>query len=125
MTGSEWEMIKKHPATGAGLLKEVQVLKKAAELILYHHERYDGKGYPHGYKGEDIPLGSRLIAVAEAFDNMTTDRSYRAAISVDAAVQVLHDCTGTQFCPFAVKAFVSGLHLNKKGRHQNSTNSGN
>jgi response regulator RpfG family c-di-GMP phosphodiesterase len=116
LTGAEWEMVKQHPAAGANLLQEIQLLKKAAEIILCHHERYDGKGYPNGQKGEEIPLGSRLIAVAEAFDNMTTDRSYRAAISVDAAVQVLHDCTGTQFCPFAVKAFVSGLHLSKKSR---------
>jgi response regulator RpfG family c-di-GMP phosphodiesterase len=116
LTGAEWEMVKKHPVAGAGLLQEIQMLKKSAELILYHHERYDGKGYPNGVKGEEIPLGARLISVAEAFDNMTTDRSYRAAISVDAAVQVINDCTGTQFCPFAVKAFVSGLHLNKKSR---------
>jgi HD-GYP domain-containing protein (c-di-GMP phosphodiesterase class II) len=109
-------MVKKHPAAGASLLQDVQLLKNAAELVLCHHERYDGKGYPNGYKGEEIPLGSRLISVAEAFDNMTTDRSYRAAITVDAAVRVLYDCTGTQFCPFAVKAFVSGLHLNKKSR---------
>jgi len=116
LTGAEWEMVKQHPAAGASLLQEIQLLKKAAEIILCHHERFDGKGYPNGQKGEEIPLGSRLITVAEAFDNMTTDRSYRAAISVDAAVQVLHDCTGTQFCPFAVNAFLSGLHLNKKSR---------
>jgi HD-GYP domain-containing protein (c-di-GMP phosphodiesterase class II) len=116
LTGAEWEMVKKHPAAGAGLMQDVHILKKAADLVLCHHERYDGKGYPKGLKGEEIPIGSRLISVAEAFDNMTTDRSYRVAISVDAAVRVLHDCTSTQFCPFAVKAFVSGLHLNKKSR---------
>jgi HD-GYP domain-containing protein (c-di-GMP phosphodiesterase class II) len=112
LTPAEWEIMHTHPAIGADLLVEIPFLEKASEIVLCHHEKYNGKGYPNGYKGEDIPLGARLIAVAEAFDTMTTDRSYRSAMSIDAAVKELHSCSGSQFCPVAVKAFISGLRLN-------------
>ncbi len=79
--------------------------------MLCHHERFNGQGYPNRLKGEDIPLGARIIAVADAFDTMTTDRAYRSALSVDHAVRELNNCSGGQFCPEAVKAFVSGLRL--------------
>jgi HD-GYP domain-containing protein (c-di-GMP phosphodiesterase class II) len=90
----------------------IPFLERSSELVLCHHEKYDGKGYPNGYKGEDIPLGARLIAVAEAFDTMTTDRAYRSAMSIDEVVRELNNCSGSQFCPIAVKAFMSGLRLN-------------
>lgn len=109
LTSEEWEIIREHPASGAEILKEVPFLEKARELVLYHHERYDGKGYPAGLKGEDIPLGARLIAVANAFDTIITDRSYRDASSIEHAIRELRNCSGTQFCPVAVDAFVSGL----------------
>jgi len=112
LTSSEWKIMREHSIIGADLLMEIPFLEKASELVLCHHERYDGKGYPNGAKGEDIPLGARLIAVADAFDTITTDRAYRPAMSVDAAVKELHNCAGSQFCPVAVKAFISGLHLN-------------
>jgi putative methionine-R-sulfoxide reductase with GAF domain len=116
LTPPEWEIVRAHPAIGAGLLIGTPFLQKAGELVLYHHERYDGKGYPNGAKGEDIPLGARLIAVAEAFDTMTTDRAHRSALSIDNAVKELHDCSGSQFCPTAVKALIAGLHLNALGK---------
>ena len=78
---------------------------------MYHHERYDGSGYPSGLKYADIPIGARLLSVADAFDTMTTDRSYRAAPGVDYAIQELHRCSGTQFCPVAVRALVSGYNM--------------
>jgi HD-GYP domain-containing protein (c-di-GMP phosphodiesterase class II) len=109
LSSAEWEIVREHPIIGANILKEIPFLEKASELVLYHHERYDGKGYPKGYKGEEIPMGSRLIAVADAFDTMTTDRSYRAAFSIDYSIQELQACAGSQFCPEAVKAFVSCL----------------
>jgi HD-GYP domain-containing protein (c-di-GMP phosphodiesterase class II) len=112
LTASEWAIMREHSTIGADLLMGIPFLEKASELVLCHHERFDGKGYPGGLKGEDIPLGARLIAVADAFDTMTTDRAYRPAMSVDAAVKELHSCAGGQFCPVAVKAFISGLHLN-------------
>lgn len=111
LTPAEWEIMYEHPVVGADLLKEIPFLENASELVLSHHEKYDGKGYPNGYKGEDIPLGARLIAVAEAFDTMTTDRSYRSAMSIDEAVRELNNCSGSQFCPIAVKALMSGLRL--------------
>jgi HD-GYP domain-containing protein (c-di-GMP phosphodiesterase class II) len=112
LTASEWEIMREHPIVGADLLTEIPFLEKSSGLVLCHHERFDGKGYPNGNKGEDIPLGARLIAVADAFDTMTTDRAYRPAMSVDAAVRELHSGAGSQFCPVAVKAFISGLRLN-------------
>jgi HD-GYP domain-containing protein (c-di-GMP phosphodiesterase class II) len=111
LTPEEWELIRQHPAAGANLLKEITYLEKASELVLYHHERFDGKGYPEGLRGEDIPLGARLIAIADAFDTMTTGRAYRPAMSIDQAVKELQACAGTQFCPIAVEAFVSGLRV--------------
>ncbi len=109
LTSAEWEIVREHPVIGANILKEIPFLEKASDLVLYHHERYDGKGYPMGYKGEQIPMGSRLIAVADAFDTMTTDRSYRAAFSIDYSIRELQECAGSQFCPEAVKALVSCL----------------
>jgi putative nucleotidyltransferase with HDIG domain len=114
LTPSEWNIIREHPAIGANLLKKIPFLEKASHIVLYHHERYDGKGYPDGLKGEDIPLGSRLIAVADAFDTMTTDRSYRPALSIDYSLSELRGCAGTQFCPVTVEAFISGFRAQAK-----------
>jgi HD-GYP domain-containing protein (c-di-GMP phosphodiesterase class II) len=79
---------------------------------LHHHERYDGKGYPEGLAEDAIPMGARLLAVADAFDAMSSDRPYRAALSVDYAINELKRCSGTQFCPVAVEAFVTGFRMN-------------
>ena len=97
------------------MLKEVPFLGKASDLVLHHHERHDGEGYPDGLKGEDIPMGARLIAVADAFDTMTTDRSDRPASTSDYAISEMYGCAGTQFCPVAVEAFIAGLRMNGKG----------
>jgi len=109
LTAEEWEIMLRHPGMGANILKDVPFLEKAKTLILHHHERYDGSGYPGGLKCEDIPIGARLLAVADAFDTMTTDRSYRAAPGVDYALEELSRCSGTQFCPVTVEAFISSL----------------
>ena len=106
---SEWEMMHEHPFTGANMLAGIPFLERSRELILHHHERYDGNGYPDGLKGEEIPIGARLIAVADAFDTMTTDRAYRAALTANYSISELYGCSGTQFCPVAVKAFITGL----------------
>ena len=108
---AEWDAMREHPVIGANILRSVPFLEKAAELVLCHHERYNGQGYPNGLKGEDIPVGSRIIAVADAFDTMTTDRAYRSALHVEQAIKELNNCSGGQFCPQAVKAFVAGLRL--------------
>jgi HD-GYP domain-containing protein (c-di-GMP phosphodiesterase class II) len=112
LTPSEWDIMRRHPAIGAGILKEIPFLEKASELVLCHHERHDGQGYPDGLKGEDIPLGARLIAVANAYDTMTIDRANRPAMSIERSIKELNNCSGNQFCPEAVKALISGLHLN-------------
>jgi len=112
LTPAEWEIMHTHPLIGADLCMEIPFLEKVSELVLCHHEKYDGEGYPNGCKGEEIPLGARLLAVAEAFDTMTTDRSYRSAMSIDAAVKELNNYAGSQFCPVAVKALISALRLN-------------
>jgi len=109
LTDQEWKIIRSHPVIGFNLLKEIPFLQEASKLVLYHHERYDGKGYPYGLKGEAIPMGSRLISIADAFDNMTTEHTYRGAVSKKEAMVELHNCTGQQFCPVAVKAFCSGF----------------
>jgi HD-GYP domain-containing protein (c-di-GMP phosphodiesterase class II) len=111
LTAGEWEIMHAHPVIGAELLKEIPFLEKASGLVLCHHEKYDGTGYPDGLRGEDIPMGARIISVAEAFDTMTIDTSYRGAMSVEKAIKELNDCSGTQFCPKAVKAFVSGMRF--------------
>ena len=109
LTVDEWAIIRRHPLIGSNMLRDIPYLDKARNLVLHHHERYDGTGYPHRLKGEDIPVGARILAVADAFDTMTTDRSYRDALSKDYAISELYKCAGTQFCPIAVRAFVSGL----------------
>ncbi len=109
LTDDEWQLMRTHSLIGANILDSVPFLEKSRRLVRHHHERYDGRGYPDGLKGEAIPVGARLLAIADAFDTMTTDRSYRAALSVDYATAELHKCSGTQFCPVAVSAFLHGL----------------
>lgn len=112
LNDEEWGIVREHPLTGANILSGIPFLKKASKIILHHHERYDGKGYPDGLRGEDIPIGARLIAVADAFDTMTTNRSYRAAPTVKYSISELYACSRKQFCPVAVEAFVSGFRKN-------------
>ncbi len=100
-------IMRQHPSIGANIIKEIPFLKEARKLVLHHHERYDGTGYPEGLTETEIPLGACLLAVADTFDTMTTDRSYRAALSIEYALDELHRCSGTQFCPSVVEAFIS------------------
>ena len=87
--------------------KGVPFLEEARKLVLHHHKRYDGTGYPDGLVGDDIPLGARLLSVADSLDSMLSDRGYRSAMSIDDALNELHKCCGTMFCPVAVEALVS------------------
>lgn len=107
LTVKEWEVIKSHPEIGFKIAKSIPKLKDIAELILYHHERWDGKGYPHGLKGEEIPLESRIIAILDAYNAMTTNRPYRKAITHKEAISELERHSGTQFDPELVKVFIS------------------
>jgi putative methionine-R-sulfoxide reductase with GAF domain len=113
LSAAEFLVIRRHPAIGADIIKGVPFLEGACKLVMYHHERYDGKGYPFGLKGDEIPLAARVLAVADTFDSMTTDRAYRKALSVDAAIKELEKHAGTQFCPLAVKAFTLQMECHK------------
>jgi len=109
LTEDEMEIIKKHPTTGAKMIEQVEPLKDAREIIKHHQECYDGSGYPDGLKAKEIPLGARIIAVADAFGAMTTDRPYRKALSIEQAVMELKKFSGIQFDPEIVELFISLL----------------
>ncbi len=102
----EWELMKLHPKLGWEMLRDIAFLEESARIVLAHHERYDGKGYPNGLAGEEIPLGARIFAVADTFDAMTSDRPYRKALPYSRARQELIDFAGTQFDPRVVEAFL-------------------
>jgi HD-GYP domain-containing protein (c-di-GMP phosphodiesterase class II) len=105
LTDEEWDMIHKHPVIGYNLLRGIPSLSQASKLILYHHEKYNGRGYPCGLKAETIPIGARIIAVADAFDSMTIKQAYRQAKSIEDALNELSRGARSQFCPIVVKAF--------------------
>lgn len=105
LTEKEYEIIKVHPVVGANAMRGIEGLKGSVDVILYHHERWDGKGYPDELRGEQIPLMARIASVADAFDAMTSKRSYRDALSVDEAYKRILQGKGTQFDPQVVEAF--------------------
>jgi HD-GYP domain-containing protein (c-di-GMP phosphodiesterase class II) len=109
----EFLVMKSHPSVGAGILSPVRQLKEVIPGVLNHHERYDGKGYPMGLQGEDIPLAGRIIGVADAFDAMTSDRVYRPRLSDEVALAELKKHSGTQFDSRIVKAFLSAYDKGK------------
>jgi len=111
LTKNEYAEVKTHPVIGENVVKHVRFLKKGLPIIRHHHERYDGKGYPDGLKGEKIPLLARIIAVADAFDAMTSDRPYRKAFSPQEAIEKLKENAGTQFDPQIVKIFIDALNI--------------
>lgn len=106
LTTDEWSEIKLHPSTGAEMIKDIPYLSPAIPVVRYHHERWDGTGYPQGLRGEDIPLVARIVMVADGFDAMTTDRPYSSARSLDQARQEIIDGSGTRYDPFVVEAFL-------------------
>lgn len=106
LTDEEYEIIKRHPEAGEEILKNVKFLQEVAEIVKQHQERWDGKGYPRKLKGEQIHLYARIVALADAFDAMTSDRVYRKAMSVEEAVEEIKRNSGTQFDPFVVEAFL-------------------
>ncbi|MDO8949511.1 MAG: HD-GYP domain-containing protein [Actinomycetota bacterium] len=103
----EFELIKQHPDAGARILEAIPFLDTVVPVVRFHHERWDGKGYPTGLAGEEIPYLARVLAVADAFDAMTTDRPYRKAMSVEDASREIESCAGAQFDPEIARVFLS------------------
>jgi HD-GYP domain-containing protein (c-di-GMP phosphodiesterase class II) len=106
LTEAEWEKIRLHPALGYGLIKEIKLVRVVGDVILHHHEHFDGSGYPHGLKGDRIPLEARLFALADALDAITAHRPYRRARDFRAAQKEIAHHAGTQFDPRLVDAFL-------------------
>ncbi len=113
LTIGERNRIKEHPMIGVGILKPIKELEGSLLGVRYHHERFDGKGYPEGLKGEQIPLVASIISVADSFDAMTTDRPYRAALNKADAINEIRQLGGQQFCPRVTDTF---LELCKEGK---------
>lgn len=117
LTDEEYEIIKRHPILGEQVINQMMYLKEFSQVIRHHHERWNGTGYPDGLKGEQIPLLSRILAVADAFDAMTSDRSYRSARSVEEALKEIYMNSGTQFDPKVVKALLDLFNFEKSGEN--------
>ena len=105
LNDDEWKIMKQHPEIGYRIVMSTPQLQHIAEYILFHHERWDGKGYPKGLHGEDIPLISRIVSVADAFDAMTEDRIYRKGLSIETTINEINKNAGTQFDPHIVAIF--------------------
>lgn len=105
LSSGDWEEMKKHPVVGAELIKNIDYLMSAIPVIRHHHERWDGKGYPDGLKGEKIPLMARVVAVADALDAMTSPRAYRTPARAKQAYQEILACAGSFYDPMIVEAF--------------------
>jgi putative nucleotidyltransferase with HDIG domain len=102
----EFAQIREHPKIGARILVRVAAFREAIPYVLYHHERWDGSGYPTGKAGEEIPVEARVLAVADAFDAMTSDRPYRRALTRGEALAEVERCAGTQFDPKIARVFL-------------------
>ena len=112
LTIEEYEEVKKHPAIGENIIQPIELLQPIRPLIRHHHEWYNGKGYPDGLSGENIPLGARILTVADAYDAMRSDRPYRKALSEEKAIQELKHGSGRQFDPQIVEVFLEILKQN-------------
>jgi putative nucleotidyltransferase with HDIG domain len=106
LTSDEYDQIKKHPRIGARILHDVKQLEDIVPGVLHHHERYDGRGYPAGLSGQSIPLMGRIICLADSFDAMTSNRTYRKALPLEVAMMEIRRCSGTQFDPALTEAFL-------------------
>jgi len=108
LTDEDWAYIRRHPVLGAEIISPIRQLAELAPSIRHHHERYDGGGYPDNLKGEQIPLVGRMLAVADTFDALTSERPYRNGLSDKAALEEIEACKGTQLDPMCVEAFLAG-----------------
>ncbi|WP_320129375.1 HD domain-containing phosphohydrolase [uncultured Sphaerochaeta sp.] len=109
LSDKEWVEIRKHPEVGFRIAQATPELVPIADFILYHHERWDGRGYPHGLRGEKIPLLSRIVSIVDAFDAMTNDRAYRLAMTKEKAIEEIKINSGTQFDPKVSRVFIENV----------------
>jgi HD-GYP domain-containing protein (c-di-GMP phosphodiesterase class II) len=109
----EYESVKRHPEVGVDIVGPIEFLEQVKEIILHHHERYDGGGYPGGLKGDAIPAGARILGVVDAYSSMLSDRPYRSAMTVEEAIEELRRCSGGQFDPAIVEKLVGVLSKRK------------
>ena len=115
LTTQEYDIIKKHPVKGAQILRPLQILRPVMPIIMYHHEKFNGSGYPSKLRGNQIPLGARIMAVADAFEAMVYGRPYRQRMNIPAAITEIKRKSGTQFDPKIVDAFLRVIKkFNKK-----------
>lgn len=120
LTEEEFAVMRKHPEYGCAVVGHLPGFAGICDIILAHHERFDGKGYPYGTASHDIPLGARILSVADAFDAMITARVYRHGMQPDMAAAEIDRCAGTQFDPVVVDAFLTTTHF--KGVHYDTQN---
>ncbi|MEO2681168.1 bifunctional diguanylate cyclase/phosphohydrolase, partial [Clostridium butyricum] len=112
LTDDEWEVLKQHPANGVEIIKSVKSLNMIIPLIISHHEKYDGTGYPNNLKGDEIPYLARVLTVIDSFDAMTSNRPYNKRKTYKEAIEELQRCSGTHFDPEIVKLFIKALKTN-------------
>jgi len=113
----EWASVKEHPVLAAKILDPIDELRDVIRMVKHHHERFDGGGYPDGLAGSDIPLGARILSVADAYDALTSKRPYREPMTPEEAIQIFKDGAGTQFDPVIVEAFLSSTDKRESGEH--------
>jgi HD-GYP domain-containing protein (c-di-GMP phosphodiesterase class II) len=106
LTQEEFHIIKQHPSASTQILAPLGIFYHELQIIRHHHERFDGKGYPDGLKGREIEIGARVVAVADAFDAITSDHLHRKGQTYEKALNVIHDGAGSQFDPEVVEAFL-------------------
>jgi HD-GYP domain-containing protein (c-di-GMP phosphodiesterase class II) len=106
LTETDYDLMKKHPEYGWAVLRNIPGMERASLMILHHHESFDGKGYPAGLKGEEIPIGSRIVSVIDAFDAMVSSRPYREGLPFEEAERRLVQASGTQFDAQVVQSFL-------------------
>lgn len=112
LTEKEWGILKQHPINGVEIIKYIGFHKEIIPLVVSHHERYDGKGYPNNLQGEEIPYLARIISVVDSFDAMTSDRQYNTRKTYEEGIQEIERCSETQFDPKVVKAFSEVIRSN-------------
>jgi HD-GYP domain-containing protein (c-di-GMP phosphodiesterase class II) len=109
LSDKEFELMKQHPQLSTDIIRPLHFLRGTVPFILYHHERWDGRGYPNGLKGNDIPIGARIIAIVDAYRSLTANRPYRKAYSRNEAMKILEKESGTKFDPRVTSAFLEIL----------------